>query len=86
METPYDWLTIAIFAGLVVLFMQRSATPNPRDSLWQYLAAAAGCAFANWLGNAAIEEKNLMLHVAAVAVVLGTLGFIYVVLKPLERN
>ena len=24
METVYDWVTVAIFAGLVVLFMQRS--------------------------------------------------------------
>ena len=26
METPYDWITVAIFAGLVVLFMQRSTS------------------------------------------------------------
>ena len=26
METVYDWVTVAIFAGLVVLFVQRSTT------------------------------------------------------------
>ena len=26
METPYDWITVGIFAGLVVLFMQRSTS------------------------------------------------------------
>ena len=52
MQTVYDWLTIAIFAGLIVLFLQRSQG-YARDSMWQYLIAAVGCAVANQFGNAA---------------------------------
>jgi hypothetical protein len=31
METPYDWVTVGIFAGLVVLFMQRSTSDEVED-------------------------------------------------------
>ncbi len=86
LETVYDWLSIAIFAGLVVLFMQRSTLKDPRDSLWQYLVAAVGCALANWLGNSALADHSLVFHAAAVAVTLGTLGFIVKVLRPLDRR
>jgi hypothetical protein len=77
METIYDWLTIGIFAGLIVLFMQRSTTENEQvhDPLWMYLAAGVGCAVANYLGN---EEW----HIPAVLVIVGTLAFIVHYLKP----
>ena len=84
MDTPYDWITVALFAGLVVLFMQRSTLANPRDSLWQYLGAAAGCALANWFGNNA--EGRLLYHGAAVAVIIGTLVYVALVLRPLDRR
>lgn len=29
MQTPYDWITVAIFAGIVVLFLQRSVRAAP---------------------------------------------------------
>ena len=85
LETVYDWITIAIFAGLVVLFLQRSSAANPVDSIWQYLGAAVGCALANWFGNEAIAGAGALYHAAAVATILGTLAYIYVVLKPLDR-
>ncbi len=85
METIYDWVSIAIFAGLVVLFMQRSTLPNPRDSLWQYMGAAVGCAVANWFGNQAVAGNGILYHVAAIAVTLGTLAYIAIVLRPLDR-
>ena len=53
MQTVYDWLTIAIFAGLIVLFLQRSQGPA-RDTIVQYLVPAVGCMVANQLGNAAL--------------------------------
>ena len=28
METPFDWLTLMVFTGLVVLLLQRSAADN----------------------------------------------------------
>lgn len=85
METVYDWLTVAIFAGLVVLFLQRSSAPTPVDSIWQYLGAAVGCALANWFGNEAIKGAGMLYHGAAVVTIAATLVYIYLVLKPLDR-
>ena len=71
METVYDWVTVAIFAGLVVLFVQRSTSEEElreRDSLLLYLAAALGCAVANYLGNQgwhvsrAADRRDDLLH------------------------
>ena len=76
METVFDWITVAIFAGLIVLFMQRSTGDEPpQDSIWQYLGPSVGCAFANYLGN---EGQTL----AAIAVIAATLGYVIFVLKP----
>ncbi|MBB4860823.1 hypothetical protein HNO88_004168 [Novosphingobium chloroacetimidivorans] len=51
METVFDWLTVAIFASIAVLFLQRSTQETPSDSMWHYLPPTAGCAIANQLGN-----------------------------------
>ncbi len=75
METVYDWLTLGIFAGLVVLFLQRSSEEDPQDSLWSYLGAGVGCAVSNYVGNEGY-------HIIAAALILGTLAFITFVLKP----
>lgn len=75
METIYDWVTVAIFAGLVVLFLERSRSGDDSDPMYNYLIAAGGCALGNYLGN---KE----MHVLAIAVIAATLGFIYYVLKP----
>lgn len=78
LETVFDWVTVAIFAGLIVLFLERSAQEEPNDHLWQYLAASVGCAVVNYLGN----EGYRIAALAALAVVL---GFIIIVLKPFDR-
>jgi hypothetical protein len=76
MNTVYDWVSVAIFAGLIVLFLQRSADDGPQvDSVWHYLPPSIGCACANYLGN----EGNSF---AAVAVLAGTLFYIWRVLRP----
>jgi uncharacterized membrane protein YjjP (DUF1212 family) len=85
LETVYDWVSIAIFAGLVVLFMQRSTQRVQRDSLWQYLVAAVGCALANWLGNTGLGEGSMLLQIGGIVVIGATLGFIWIVLRPLDR-
>lgn len=80
MESVYDWVTVAIFAGLVVLFVQRSTTEeetHQHDSLVMYLVAAVGCAIANYVGNKG-------LHIVAVPLILATLGFIVYFLKPFK--
>ena len=91
METVYDWVTVAIFAGLIVLFLQRSSGDEPpRDSMWQYLAAAIGCAVANYLGNAAVKDAtpgqpDYVNHVLAVVTLLGTVAYIWFALKPFKK-
>lgn len=86
METIYDWLTVAIFAGLVVLFLQRSASDRPpSDSMLQYLGASAGCAVANYFGNKAVGGAGILYHVIAVAVISGTLAYIHFALRPLDK-
>ena len=77
MTTVFDFLTMGIFAGLVVLFLQRSVgeAETPNDHLWQYLVAAVGCAVANYLGN----QGYLM---GGVALIFATLVFIAYVLRP----
>jgi hypothetical protein len=79
MQTVYDWITLAIFAGLVVLFLQRSSQEEPTDSLWSYLGAGVGCAVANYFGN----EGN---HIVAIAIVVATVAFIIIVLKPFRAG
>lgn len=79
MKTIYDWITVGIFAGLIVLFLQRSVDPAPvRDSMWQYLAASVGCAVANWLGNHGHD-------LAAIMVIAMVLAYVWYALKPLSK-
>lgn len=90
METVYDWVTVAIFAGLIVLFLHRSSTDGePQDTIWQYLIASVGCAVANYLGNQAVKHEgggvDYLNHGLALAVLAGTLGYIWVVLKPFKK-
>lgn len=87
LETIYDWVTVAIFAGLVVLFLQRSSRDAPpRDSMLQYLAASAGCAIANYFGNEAVGGRGAIYHMLAAAVLGATLAYIHVVLRPLDKG
>ena len=76
METIYDVVTLGIFAGLIVLFLNRSIDDQRDDDhIWHYLVAAVGCAVTNYLGN---NELELFAVVALVA----TMAFIFYVLKP----
>lgn len=81
METPYDWTTIIVFAGLIVLFLQRSQGVA-RDHLWQYLVAALGCMGTNYLGNEGIKLDSTVYHAGAVALGVATLAFIWFALQP----
>lgn len=51
METVWDWVTVMLFAGLITLFLHRSAAETPQDKLWQYAPPSIACAVANYLGN-----------------------------------
>lgn len=76
METVYDWITIAIFGGLVVLFLHRSVSERePQDTIYHYLPPAVGCAFANYVGNHGQGPLSA-------AIVVAVLAYIVLVLKP----
>jgi len=79
LETVYDWISVMIFAGIIVLFLQRSLETRPNDTIWHYLAPSVGCALANYLGN----EGH---HVAAVAALAGVIAYILKVLKPFQKS
>jgi hypothetical protein len=74
MQTVWDVLTVAMFAGLIVLFLQRATAkavdPHP---LWQYLAAATGCGLTDYLGNQGHALPAVLLLGATLAFVLGVL-------------
>ncbi|MBB5712178.1 XrtV sorting system accessory protein [Sphingomonas xinjiangensis] len=79
METPFDWITVAIFAGLAVLLLQRSMEDKPSDSIAMYFPPAIACALANWLGN----NGYGML---AAALCVGVLAYVFIVLKPFPKR
>jgi hypothetical protein len=81
METVYDWVTVAIFAGLIVLFLQRSVGPE-RDNMWYYLAASVACAVINQVGNHAIDTGEILYHAIAIAGIAAIVGFIHYFLRP----
>lgn len=70
METIFDWLTVIIFAGLAVLYLQRSAMDEPSDSIAHYVPPAIGCALANWLGNNGYALFGALLCVAVLAYIV----------------
>jgi drug/metabolite transporter (DMT)-like permease len=87
MESVYDWVTVAIFAGLVVLFVQRSTAEEQmrqHDSLLLYLGAALGCAVANYVGNKGIKLESLGMQVLAVLLIGATILFILYYLRPFK--
>jgi len=76
LETIYDWMTVAIFGGLVVLFLHRSVgDEEPSDSILHYMPPALGCAVANYVGNQGQGPLSALI-------VVGVLVYIALVLKP----
>ena len=77
METVYDWVTVGLFAGLVILFLQRSVEEEPRDSIFHYLPPAVGLAVANYVGNQGFGVISTLIVVAVLA-------YVVVILKPFD--
>jgi hypothetical protein len=87
MQTIYDWVTVAIFAGLIVIFLQRSVGDSePQDSILSYLPPAIGCAVANQVGNAAVEDGNGLYHLLAALGIAAVLAYTYYVIKPFKGH
>ncbi len=81
MQTPYDWLTMALFAALIVVFLQRSVDgPPSTDRLWHYLPPAIGCAVIDQIGNIGWASGGLLAQIIAVAGLGALLAYGYFVL------
>ena len=81
MKTVYDWVCLGIFAGLVVLFLQRSTAGSEKqdDPLVIYLIAGAMFGVANYLGNNGQAFLAVLLIIGAVTVIVRYL-------KPFQPN
>jgi hypothetical protein len=83
LDTLYDWLSVAVFAGLTILFLHRSASKEPKkDSMIMYLPPAAGCVFANLVGNQGEKDHQPLLGYLAIFVLVLVVGYIFHILKP----
>jgi hypothetical protein len=80
METIYDWMSLAIFAGLIVLFLQRSTSEHADNdvSLLYYLGAGVGCAVGDYFGRKGDD-------IIAVLLLAATVGFIFYFMKPFQK-
>ena len=76
---------MALFAGLVILFLQRSTAAEPRDHMYQYLVPAVGCATANYVGNHTFDPGNHSWEYLAWALIVGVIGYVLVILKPFNQ-
>ena len=87
MQTIYDWVTVAIFAGLIVVFLQRSVgDTEPQDSILSYLPPAIGCAVSNWFGNQGVENGSIAYQALAALGIAAVLAYTYFVIKPFQRR
>ena len=79
MKSIYDVISLILFAGVALLFLQRSASAE-RDPipLWRYAISAAGCAAGDLAGNDG-------LPIAAGLAFIATVAFSFVMLKPFSR-
>ncbi|WP_225206463.1 XrtV sorting system accessory protein [Novosphingobium huizhouense] len=80
MQTVFDWLSVLLFAALVVLYLQRSSRATPVDRIWQYIPPAIGCAAANYLGNHGSPLAAVVLMVLVMAYVF------YALLRPRPQS
>lgn len=79
MKTIFDLVTMAVFAGLVVLFLQRSTAEEPKDHMYQYLPPCIGFAVANYVGNHGQD-------VLAWVIILAVVSYVLYVLKPFNQR
>ena len=78
MQSIWDWLSLALFAGLAVLYLQRSMEEQRRqDRVTDYFPPAVACAVANYLGN---HHYSFF----AVLLLIGAIAHIFFILKPFQ--
>jgi hypothetical protein len=87
LETIFDWSSVAVFAGLMILYLQRSmAEGEPKDKIWHYAPPAVGCAVANQVGNMGLKDQNMGLEVLAAVGLVAVLVYIFHILKPFAKD
>jgi hypothetical protein len=74
---------MAVFAGLVVLFLQRSVAEEAVDRIYHYAPPALGCAASNYVGNLGITDNRTDLQMFAGIILLASVGYIFHILRPL---
>ena len=80
MKTIFDFVTLALFAGLAILYLQRSASAAPDPvATWKYAIAAIGCAVADYLGDHDQQIASILIFVAVVI-------FSLAILHPFRRG
>jgi hypothetical protein len=80
MQTIFDWVTMAVFSGLVVLYLNRSMAPEEKqDNIYHYGPPALGCAIANYLGN---HDQRMV----AIAIIIAVVGYILFFLHPFGKR
>ena len=80
MRTVFDFVSIAVFAAVAVMFIQAVVTERVKlKQVWKYGLAGAGCALANHLGDDG-------LRIEAVFVALLTVAFALLVLLPITSG
>jgi hypothetical protein len=77
METAYDWVSVTIFGGLIVLFMSRATSEDDDEaalSIAPYLFAGLGCAVGNYFGN---QENHPLAVFILGATLVGVVHFVH---------
>ena len=71
MDTPYDWISLAIFSGILALFVKQLREREAPDlhELTHYLIPSVGCSLANYFGNKDMTALAILL-------ILGTIAYI----------
>lgn len=71
---------MAMFCGIVVLFLERSlGKEHPDDRVEYYLPAGLGCAVGNYFGN----SGHSFVAIMAIGI---TIVYVILVLKPFVRS
>lgn len=79
---------MAIFAGLIVIFLQRSTGEVlDDDPLWSYFPPSVGCAISNYLGNKGVDQPGFdLFDLGGILGIVAVLVYIYYVIKPIPRG
>ena len=76
MKSIYDLVSVALFVGLAILYLQRAAAEEvDKTPLWAYAMGAGGCALADYLGNNGWLIPSVITFMAVIAIFI-------IVLKP----